>query len=132
MRRQRKIAGMNSAVTLPGCAGAKEEKYKRRTEYESKENRCSHAGTRHGSVTDEATEVLDLTDVTVAERTDDNVICYNYGVDAGLTFTVTAADTDTLVFINGEARTSFTATSDAPIQVLVQKGTAEPFVVVIQ
>ena len=84
------------------------------------------------SVTDEATEVLDLTDVTVAERTDDNVICYNYGVDAGLTFTVTAADTDTLVFINGEARTSFTATSDAPIQVLVQKGTAEPFVVVIQ
>ena len=84
------------------------------------------------SVTDEATEVLDLTDVTVAERTDDNVICYNYGVDAGLTFTVTATDTDTLVFINGEARTSFTATSNAPIQVLVQKGTAEPFIVVIQ
>lgn len=26
MRRQRKIAGMDSAVTLPGCAGTKEEK----------------------------------------------------------------------------------------------------------
>ena len=28
MRRQRKIAGMNSAVTLPGCAGTKEENKK--------------------------------------------------------------------------------------------------------
>lgn len=29
MRRQRKIADMNSAVTLPGCAGTKEEKIKK-------------------------------------------------------------------------------------------------------
>ena len=83
-------------------------------------------------VTDEETEILDLTDIDVAERKDDNVIYYSYGVDAGLTFTVTAADSDTLVFINGEARNSFTAKSDAPIQVLVQKGNAEPFIVVIQ
>ena len=60
------------------------------------------------------------------------MISYSYGVGAGLTFTVEASDTDTLVFINGEARNSFTTTSDAPIQVLVQKGTAEPFIVVIQ
>ena len=36
MRRQRKIAGMNSAVTLPGCAGTKEEKIKRRIEMKAK------------------------------------------------------------------------------------------------
>ena len=84
------------------------------------------------SVADEETEVLDLTDTNSAERKDENVISYSYGVGAGLTFTVEASDTDTLVFINGEARNSFTTTSDAPIQVLVQKGTAEPFIVVIQ
>lgn len=84
------------------------------------------------SVADEETEVLDLTDTNSAERKDENVISYSYGVGAGLTFTVEASDTDTLVFINGEARNSFTTTSDAPIQVLVQKGTAEPFIVVIK
>lgn len=84
------------------------------------------------SVADEETEVLDLTDTNSAERKDENVISYSYGVGAGLTFTVEASDTDTLVFINGEARNSFTTKSDAPIQVLVQKGTAEPFIVVIQ
>ena len=36
MRRQRKIVSMDSAVTLPGCAGTKEEKIKRRTEMKAK------------------------------------------------------------------------------------------------
>lgn len=75
---------------------------------------------------------LDLTR-RPAKQIDENVVYVEDGlVVVGKTITVEASS-DALVFINGEACTSYTITNAAkPVQIVVQNGDAEPYIVVLK
>ena len=74
---------------------------------------------------------LDLTK-RPAKQIDDNVVYVNQKLAVGNTVTIEAAS-DALVFINGEVRTSYTVTTTAkPVQIIVQSGNAEPYIVVLK
>lgn len=75
---------------------------------------------------------LDLTR-RPAKQIDENVVYVDNGLVAvGKTITVEASS-DALVFINGEACTSYTITNAAkPVQIVVQNGDAEPYIVVLK
>lgn len=67
-----------------------------------------------------------------AKQIDDNVVYVEKGLAVGNTVTVEAAS-GALVFINGEAATSYTVTTTAkPVQIVVQNGDAEPYIVVLK
>lgn len=74
---------------------------------------------------------LDLTK-RPAKQIDDNVVYVNQKLAVGNTVTIEAAS-DALVFINGEVRNSYTVTTTAkPVQIIVQSGNAEPYIVVLK
>lgn len=67
-----------------------------------------------------------------AKQIDDNVVYVTQKLAVGNTITVEAAS-GALVFINGEAATSYTVTTTAkPVQIVVQNGDAEPYIVVLK
>ena len=67
-----------------------------------------------------------------AKQIDDNVVYVEKGLAVGNTVTVEAAS-GALVFINGKAATSYTVTTTAkPVQIVVQNGDAEPYIVVLK
>ena len=67
-----------------------------------------------------------------AKQIDDNVVYVEKGLAVGNTVTVEAAS-GALVFINGEAATSYTVTTTAkPVQIVGQNGDAEPYIVVLK
>ena len=67
-----------------------------------------------------------------ATQIDENVVYVKSKLAVGNTITVEAAS-GAWVFINGEATTSYTVTSTAkPVQIVVQNGDAEPYIVVLK
>lgn len=67
-----------------------------------------------------------------AKQIDENVVYVKSKLAVGNTITV--EDTgNAVVFINGEVRTSYTVTTTAkPVQIVVQNGDAEPYIVVLK
>lgn len=76
-------------------------------------------------------ETIDLSD-EYSEAIRDNVVFYDYGLSSGMSITASGAS-GSYVFINGTDTTSYTTTADTDgVQIIVQSGTAEPFIVVIK
>ena len=76
-------------------------------------------------------ETIDLTD-EYSEAIRDNVVLYDYGIVDGMDITVSGV-AGSNVFINGTDVTSYTTIEGtSAVQIIVQSGTAEPFIVVIK
>ena len=77
------------------------------------------------------TETIDLTD-SDATPLSGNVILYNYGLVTGSSIVVSGVSSGANVYINSTYGTTYTTTSSGMVRIIVQNGTAAPFIVVIK